>query len=114
MISVSTVISDTSGNVVIKGTADDYRENAARISRIKTLDGGVHITNAGTSDGDRSLIVRSRISQSQEDLLWYIFNSYTFVHVSVRDGFYYAAISDLEIKNGAVRMTILLNNKENA
>lgn len=111
MIFISTIVRDPGGAVLID-TDLDPRENTARVSRTKLLDGGVYINNSGVSDGDRTVRVSAEITQDQADILWYIFNNYTMVHLSTSDGFYKAAIQTLKTDNGQMTMTILINSKE--
>ncbi len=111
MIGISTITADINGSVIIDDTTD-YRDADARISRAKTLDGGVYINNSGVSDGDRTLRVRAKVTKTQGDTIWYIFNNYTAVHVAIDDGFYKAAISRVSIDNGALDMAIYLEIKE--
>jgi len=113
MIAISSVTQDTAGSVVFSDKRMDYKENTARISRIKTLDGGVYITNSGVSDGDRTLNVSAKITEAQAIILWHIFETYTFIYAAISDGVFYAAISGMAIKNGVLEMTILIKSKEN-
>ena len=112
MISISTTTSNANGSVIIKGY-HDLRDNQARIVRTATLDGGVYINHSGVADGDRTLNIRGKISESNGNKLWDIFNNYTTVLVSIPDGIYTAAIRKLKIEYGIVNITIYLENKEN-
>lgn len=112
MISISTTSSYNKGNVVIPGDFN-LKENTARITRTKTLDGGVYIYHAGVSEGDRTLKIDTKISESIEDKLWYIFNNFTSVLVSIPSGIYLAAIKKIKSEYGLLTMTIYFKNKEN-
>jgi len=111
MISISTLTADLNGNVAIPGY-HDFRDNQARVIRTKTLDGGVYINHSGISDGDRTLTISEKLSEDDCTKLWYIFNNYTEINVSIKDGFYKAVIQNLKIKNGHVDMTIYIESKE--
>jgi len=111
MIAISTITQDISGNIELP-IAADFRKNAARVSRVKTLDGGVYITHSGVSAGDRNINIDTIVTESQAGTLWYIFNNYTFINVSVQDGFFLAVIDSLEIKNGKLKMSIMIKSQE--
>lgn len=113
MIAISTITQDISGSVVLYTDAD-FRENSARVSRVKTLDGGVVITHSGVADGDRTIDIDTKISKAQADSLWYIFNNYTSIHISIGDGFFIGAISNLSVINGKLKMSIMIENREDA
>jgi len=112
MISISTTESNTEGNVIIDSDPD-YRSNKARLARVKTLDGGVVINHFGTSVGDITLIVETELSTSESDKLWTIFENSTNILISIMDGLFLAAIKDLKINNGKVKITIYIEQKEN-
>ena len=113
MITLSTIeASDFEGIVIQDDTPGDYRENVARVHRVKTLDGGVHISHLGVSDGDRTLTVTARINEAQAAVLWAFYQDSTFVHVGTPGGFFIAVIKDLEINNGKIKMTILIKERE--
>ena len=113
MIAISTITQDLSGNVELQVSAD-FRKNTARVSRVKTLDGGVYITHSGVSTGDRDVSINAPVTEAQAEKLWYIFNNYTFINISIKDGFFLAIIDALEIKNDNIKMKIMLKSQENA
>lgn len=112
MISISTTTKNVDGNVIIKSNAD-YRDNKARLSRVRTLDGAVIVNHFGVSDGDITLLIEARLGESACAKLWDIFNNSIRVLVSIQDGLFVAAIKSLRIENGLVRMTIFIEEKEN-
>ena len=114
MISISTTVSNPNGNVIITGEhASELRKKTARVSRTKTLDGGVYINHSGYTDGDRTLSVRARISAASAEALDAVFRLYTRVLVSMADGLYYGAIPSMTTENGVLKMTIYIEQKEN-
>jgi hypothetical protein len=113
MISLSTIAASSLEGILIEEDGEaDYRDNTARVSRVKTLDGGVHITHSGTVDGDRTLRVNAVVNEAETDILWALFNGSTFIHVSTKDGFYVAVISELKIDQGNIKMIIIIKSKE--
>ena len=112
MLTISTITASITGNVELDANAE-YRENIARVSRKKTLDGGVYIAHSGVTDGDRTISVETSITENQAERLWYIFNNYTFINLGTPDGFFLAVISSLKIKDGKIKMSIMIKSKEN-
>lgn len=114
MLSISSITQNESGNVVIDyGLKDsEIRNNAARVSRIATLDGGSTITHSGYSDSDKTWRISGRINQTNSEALWSLFETETFMLFSVPDGLYLGVIENLQIDNGELSMSILINNKE--
>ncbi len=113
MIGISTLTQNAEGHLVIhekKSSALD--EHPARVSRTKTLDGGVHINHFGVSDGDRTLSIVARLSDADWSKLVTIHKTETFIHVSCQDGFYEAVISDVRRKNADTVINILIKQKE--
>jgi len=111
MISISTTIFDCNGSVVFDDSAD-IRENVARVSRIKTLDGGVVINNSGFSDGDMTVGISSKISEVKAKDLWHIFKNYTSINFSTEHGFFLGSIKTLKINNGRITMSILIAKRD--
>ena len=85
----------------------------ARVSRVKTLDGGVYIGHSGYSDGDRTLNITGEITEAQADILKNLIEVYTGVLISMEDGLFFGAISSMTAENGKFKMTVYIKNKEN-
>ena len=84
------------------------RNEAARVSRSATLDGGCVIDHQGFSDGDRTFDIRARWSQELADILWSLFRSATFLNIATREGFFYGVIENMADENGNGRLSILV------
>ncbi len=112
MISISTTDSNTYGNVVVKNTVD-YKRNEARLSRVKTLDGGVIINHFGTAVGDVTLNIKTNMDEITSNKLWDIFSNNTKVIVSMSDGLFLAALQKVEIKGRSVKIIIFIEQREN-
>ena len=112
MISISTLIPTTNGSIFIDDYQADYRENTARATRTKTLDGGVYINHCGVSDGDRTLNVEAVVTRAQSDGLWALFQAQTYINVSTSDGFFIATIKSLKVNSGKIKMTLWIKSKE--
>jgi hypothetical protein len=112
IIGISTTTVDTSGDVIIDPNANTkIKVNSRRVSRTKTLDGGVVITDGGYSDGDRTLEIRSNVTKALWDKIWTIFKTYPLVHVATEDGFYSAAIETAKYEDNEAVLTILVKAK---
>jgi len=113
MISISAAVADTSGSVVIKNMGNSNTSGkAARISRTKTLDGGVYIDHSGYVEGDMTFTINTQVKKSIYDILDRLFRLYTRVLISVDSGLYYGAISDIDIEDGFLKMTVYIEFKE--
>jgi hypothetical protein len=112
MISISTRTQNTSGALIIKDKASETDRYPARTSRSATLDGGAVIVHSGYSDGDRTITVYAELTEADADILRTIHQTETIVNISLPDGFYAGAISDLFINHGMVEMQILIESKE--
>jgi len=109
MISLSTVVPGSNAPVIINEIGTSALQKAtARISRIKTLDGGSFISHRGYSDTDRLLIVNARLSESKSNLLWNLFTDEILLNVSIVDGCYSGAIESLSIDKGDIKMKIFI------
>lgn len=115
MIGISTITANASGSIVIHETPEsEIRTLDARVSRIATLDGGAVIVNSGASDSDRTLFVKSLITETEETILKDIFEGGALVHISTDIGFFSGAISRFKPDNGELEMTILTKAKLSA
>jgi len=111
-IGISSVTVDTSGNVIIEPNANTkIKANSRRVSRSKTLDGGVVITDGGYTDGDRTLEIHANVTKAIWDKIWTIFKTYTLVYVATEDGFYSAAIESARYEENEAVLLILVKEK---
>ena len=113
MIGISTLTQNIDGDIVIyEKPSSVLRDVSARISRTKTLDGGVYINHYGVSDGDRTFDVIAELSEDDIERIMRIYKAETFVFISTADGFYKAAISSVRQKKSDTYIKILINSKE--
>jgi hypothetical protein len=109
MISISTIEYDVNGSVSFD-SYQDFKDNKARVNRQKVLDGTAYISHRGVSDGDRTLNVSEKITEAQAAIVWYMFKTYTFLHIATADGFFLGVIESLKIDNGAMACVILVKS----
>lgn len=116
MISITKTTLDTAGAIVIKQykTKSNIQDALARVSKATTLDGGVVVVHSGFADGDRKILIKTRLSETVANTLWDVFKSETFVNLAIIDGVFNAAISKLQIDNGDIRMTVEIESKLSA
>ena len=115
MIGISTLTQNSAGHLVIyEKKSSQMDDRPARVSRIKTLDGGVYINHSGVAAGDRTLNVVVRLSDADRERLLTIYETETFVRVSFPDGMFTAVISSVRRQNADTLITLMLNEKESS
>jgi len=113
MIAISTLTQNSAGHLVIhEKKSSTLNDMPARVARTKTLDGGVYINHSGVADGDRTLNVIARLSETDRARLVNIHQTETFVRVATHDGVFQAAISSVRQKKADTIITILIKEKE--
>lgn len=113
-VGLSTPTYDTSGALLIHEHKPETKlsEPAARVSRKKTLDGGVHIEHSGISDGDRNIVVAFRDpSTTDYDRLQHIYRNYTSITVACREGVFKGTIEKMPMRGNTVYVHILPEEK---
>jgi len=113
MISISTSTVDNAGTIVFSESPETLlREPAARVTRKKTLDGGVYIDHSGVVDGDRTFTLSiASITDSQHTTIVYLQRNYTSVRVSCRKGVFKGTIEKIRMVDGRADITILVEEK---
>lgn len=113
MIGIATITSNINGAFIFRESSGSrMREMEARISRDKTLDGGVVIDHRGFSNGDRTFRIRlMRITQDQVESLNTLFQVETLFIVATKDGCFLAAMQWMAIDSLPLEMTILVKEK---
>ena len=105
---------DANGNVIIRETSDsNLTDQTARVSRVKTLDGGVVINHSGVSVGDRTLDIRCYPSVADLVKLQTLFENEVLVLVAFGGDVYTGVIADMAFK-GYTRITIYLKERVSA
>lgn len=99
MISITTLTPRTNDAVIIKRykPTSQMRQASARVSKTKTLDGGVVVVHNGFVEGDRKLDIKAILNKIEADILWDIFTTQTFVTVAIEEGVFNAVIRSLNI-----------------
>ena len=89
-VSLSTPTFDLDGYVILDVLpSSDVDSLERRVSRVRTLDGGVAYDDAGFAHGDRTLNVSWRIRDAaQYEAVRRLVREYSELHVSLSDGCY--------------------------
>ncbi|KKN36229.1 hypothetical protein LCGC14_0775590 [marine sediment metagenome] len=109
MIGISTITQDTAGAITFETEKlTTIRDGTARVSRSATLDGGAVVNHLGFSHGDRTLRIYATVGKTVADALWAIFVLGVMVNVATDEGMYRAAIDNLVVDNGDIKMVIVI------
>lgn len=110
IVGLSSSTYDLNGSVRINALASsDFDTMERRVSRVKTLDGGVVINDGGFAHGDRTITIAWKISSAAEyDAVKYLVETYAQLRVSLRDGVYLCAPYRLSQSAGDGALELLL------
>ena len=109
-LSSTTYLAD--GGFILSPLPDsDLRTADRRISRTRTLDGGIVLYDSGFSHGDRTLRINLSSSQTLWDRLWTLFQAATLVTLSLNDGCYRGAFAGIVEGDGRIPLRIMLKEK---
>ena len=116
MIGLSAPTSDLNGHLVVHEYKPDthLRDPAARVSRKKTLDGGVYIDHSGVTDGDRTFTVVAPYSDEAYTIIKRLHRNYTSITVACREGVFAGTIEKIRSTEGRTEITILIEKKVSA
>lgn len=116
MIGISTRIYDIAGARIFRADPAEERANIGggrRVTRHKTLDGGVAVYDTGYADGDRTLLA-TEPDADQEAVAFarYIVETYSLVAASLSDGCYLGVPESYWIADdGTLNLRILVTEK---
>ena len=114
MISIATITANTAGNVIISELPDSVLDDqSARVSRVKTLDGGVVINHGGVVVGDRTLSIKCYLSDVDEAKIKTLFENEVMVMVAIKAAVYTGVIADMKHKT-TTNLTIYLKERISA
>ena len=114
MISISTTTANLNGNVIIHELSGSVlRDQSARVSRVKTLDGSVYIGHSGVSVGDRTLSIKCLPSDSDTEKLKTLFENEVLVLIAFESAVYTGVIADFKF-NKTLNLTVYLKEKISA
>ena len=99
MISITSKTGSSEGVIFEELQTSKLRDMIPRVTKSKTLDGGVVYDHRGMVTADREFIVNARLTQSQFEALQTIVQNETYVNLSSQEGFFEGVISDLSIED---------------
>ena len=104
---------NTDGAMIINPLPQDtnVRDQMRRVSRTKTLDGGVVITDGGVSAGDRTFDIALASDNTKWGILQALFNNALWVTVSTDEACFLAKINNIAEADGKIRINILIKEK---
>ena len=112
MVIISTVTANVNGGIQLQEEPGSrFYDCDARVSRTKTLDGGVVITHNGVVQGDRTLRVAATLTEADTLLLRDIFEEETEVTLACVDGLFRGALERLSGDEGRIELTFLVKEK---
>lgn len=107
-------VSDQNGSIVFQNTSKcDFGDMPSRVSRTKLLNGEVYIGHYGVCAGDRTFYLDLKVTKAEADRVRYIHTNSRYLLFGINEGLFYGVISEFGDKNGMVKATILIKNKEN-
>ena len=103
---------DESGAFILKSLPETRtRSGERRLSRRKTLDGGVVITDGGFSEGDRSMSVQVTSTEDLWAALWYFFQNVNQVVISADGACYLGMLERVSEADGIVSLNMMIKEK---
>lgn len=108
MIGLSTREYHPSGALLISelNNGTKTRDFTRRVSKVKTLDGGVSVTDFGYAVGDRTMTVAFRTDQALFDLLVLLGQLTGSFVMTNADGAYSVYLTDFSFVNGIVTIQL--------
>lgn len=102
---------DADGDIIIAPLYEDtdIRSSDRRLSRTKTLDGGVVITDGGRAAGDRTFSIACQSEESIWNTLRGIAAN-TWVTVSTDEACFKGKVQSLKEQNGKISITIMIES----
>ncbi len=108
MIFISNSTASTSyGTIAIKPNHDYVVEEAARITRTATLDGGAYIYHGGARNADLQFNITTRLSEADAEIMRYLYQDCTSIIISTKEGCFSGAISTFSNIGGRVVVKVL-------
>lgn len=98
MISITSKTGSTDGVIFDELEDTALRDLTPRVTKTKTLDGGVVYDHRGMVTADREFVINARLTQTQFEALQEIVENETYVNMSTREGFFEGVIESLKIK----------------
>src|SRR5262249_60162073 len=97
-LALSTITFDQRGCVELDLTvaAEGILDRGRRVIRTQTLDGGVEVEDQGYSHGDRTWLVKARVTAALVETLRYLVETYGELRAVTKEGVFRAAPDGLD------------------
>jgi hypothetical protein len=97
IIGIASYLYSSTNTVTFEPRAADtqLRGNARRVTRTKTLDGGVVIVDGGICDGDRTLKIAATATAALWTSLWAVFQGAALVTITTEEACFLAKVEDI-------------------
>jgi len=92
-------------------TESTLQDISRRVSRTKTLDMNVSITDNGFSHGDRTLKISANVSEEKASVLYLMVQTYSLLTFSIEEGVFSGAVESYKNDNGKINMAVLIKEK---
>jgi hypothetical protein len=103
---ISAVTFDLLGSVGLDPLPNsNYGALIRRANKVKTLDGGVAVTDFGFTHADREFNIELKPTRAIDTSLRYIVENHSLVHVSTDEG-YFKAIPQYAVSNGIATLSL--------
>jgi len=86
----------------------NIRDKVRRVSRTKTLDGGVVITDGGVSAGDRTFDIAFASDDTKWGILQALFSNALWVTVSTDEACFLGKLEKIKEQDGKISMSVLI------
>jgi len=110
MVSITSRTGTSAGVIFQELPASSFKKISPRITKSRTLDGGVYIDHRGVVEGDREFEIKARLDQETAAALELLHLNETLVNMACLQGFFMGAISALSIDNGELDMTFWVHD----
>ncbi len=115
MISISKITpSGTGDSIIIRDYKSKLYETQLRVSKTKTLDGGVVIVNSGFSEEDKKFVINAKLNKADSAALRAIYEEGVFIIFASEDGIWQSIITSLNDAYGTIRMIVEVKVQLNA
>lgn len=113
MIGLSAPLYDPLGHVAIQALqSSNLNDIERRVNRVKTLDGGVSISDGGHSAGDRTFRVRWKVrNESELRKVQRLVRLYPLLTVTSTEGVFIAAPEVVRERDGIGDLTLLIKEQ---
>jgi len=104
MISITSKTGSSEGVIFEELPGSKFKDMVPRVTKTKTLDGGVVYDHRGMVTADREFNIRAVINEAQTAALQAIIENETYINMSCGEGFFEGVISRADFSNGNLNM----------